>query len=162
MRGKSGEALEKENNAVNKILGFIYFAGIFLILYWVFVLLLNKLVYNNQAKMEWLMEWEGCEASPWTRAYYLAPVISFITAAAASGVIQASYRAKQYLWVRSIIFIGVFWFIDYIVLSNQSSLWDFYPTREYEFTAPVLAIVCAIFIVSKMGYSRIGSHKYYV
>lgn len=142
--------MEKENKAINKILEFIYFAGIFLILYWVFVLLLNNLVYNNQAKMEWLMEWKGCGALPWTCAYYLAPVISFITAAVASGVIQAFYRAKRFLWARSVIFIAVFWFIDYIVLSNQSSLWDFYPTREYEFTAPSLAILCTILIIRRM------------
>ncbi|MEI8348893.1 MAG: hypothetical protein WCI77_01965 [Candidatus Omnitrophota bacterium] len=109
--------------------------------------------------MEWLMEWEGCGASPWTRAYHLAPLISFIVAAAVSGVVQASYHTKRFLYVYALIFIAVFWFIDIVVLTRESSLWDFYPTREYELTAPAFAISITTFVVIKRMKSKVNARK---
>lgn len=143
--------LRNKRSALNKILDFVYFAIIFLILYWIFVLLL-KLVCNK-AKMAWEMECGILESSLWTRTYSLAPLISFIIASVVSGVIQASYRTKRFLWARALIFIVVFWFIDRCVLSSESSFWDFYPTSEHEFTAPVLAIGCTILIIRRMAGS---------
>ncbi len=45
----------KTKSTLNKILNFIYFAVIFLILYWIFVFLFKNLVHNV-ARAEWLMD----------------------------------------------------------------------------------------------------------
>lgn len=139
---------QDKRRAQNKISDFIYFTGIFLILYWVFVLLF-RLGWNKD-RIEWETGYGILESSLWTRAYYLAPLISFIIASAVSGVIQASYRAKRFLWLRVLIFIAVFSFIDWCALTRESSFWDSYPPgRAHEFIAPVFAIVCTILIVRK-------------
>lgn len=138
----------------NKILDFIYFAGIFLVLYWVFVMLLNKLVYGNQARLRWEEEYGILFSMLQTHAYYIAPLKSFIIASLISGVIQASYRVKRFLWARMLVFIAAFWLIDSIILSIQSSFWDFYPTREHDFTAPALAIGITTLIISWIGIIR--------
>ena len=144
----------KTESMLNRILYFIYFTGIFLVLYWIFVLFFNRLIYNV-VRVEWEMEW-GEEASlPWTQTYYLlAPFISFMIASAISGVIQASNRAKRSLLLRIPIFIAVFWFIETIALARESSLWDFYPTNEHGLIAPAIAILCTSLIVRKMAGLR--------
>jgi len=109
--------------------------------------------------MEWLMEWEGCEASPWTRAYYLAPLISFIIAAVVSGIIRASYCAKRFLYVHAAIFMAIFWFIDIFILSGQSSLWDFYPTREHELTAPAFAVSITVLVIIRKTKGKVSTMK---
>jgi hypothetical protein len=132
-----------------KFLDFIYFAGIFLILYWIFVLLFDKAVCNK-AKLEWDIDL-GISESLLTLTYYLAKPVSFIIASAVSGVIQASYRLERFLWTRTLIFITVFWLIDSVTLVRQSSFWDFYPTKEHALTALLLAIICTILIIRRIA-----------
>lgn len=134
---------------LDKILDFVYFAGIFLILYWIFVLMFDRLLCNKVKIEEWEMDWGILRSSLWTRNYYLAPLISFIIASAVSGVIQASYRAKRLLWTHALIFIAVFFFFDTLALLRQGSLWDSYPIREHVFTALVFAIICTLLIIHK-------------
>lgn len=141
-------------SVLNKIQDFIYFAGIFLILYWIFVVLLNKLVYGNQPRLQWEEECGILFSELQTRYYYLAPFKSFIIASLISGVIQASYSVKWFLWVRLLIFIAVFWIADSFILDGQCSFWDWYPTQEHTFTAPVIAIGITTLIISRKGRRR--------
>lgn len=135
-----------------KILDFIYFTGIFLILYWIFVLLFDRLFYNKAKVEEWEMGWGILRSSLWRGTdYYLAPFVSFIIASALSGVIQASHRAKRFLWAHIVVFIAVFWLMDTFALYRIASMWDNYPTMVHEFTAPIVAIICTILIIRKMA-----------
>jgi hypothetical protein len=138
------------NSILNRVMRLIYFTGIFLVLYWIFVLLFDRLICNKASVEEWEQNWGIIRSSLWTGIdYYSAPVISFIVASALSGIIHASYGAKRFLLVRTLIFIAVFWYIDGLALCRQASMWDNYPTNAHELTAQVLAIICTILIVRK-------------
>lgn len=137
-----------------KFFDFIYFAGIFLIQYWIFILLFDRLICNKASVEEWEQGWGILRSSLWTGIdYYSAPVISFIIASALSGVIQAFYGAKRFLWVRVLIFMGIFCLIDSLALCRQASMWDNYPTNAHGLTAPTFAIICTILIIRKIDGS---------
>lgn len=142
-------------NKLAEIRDFIYFVGTFLILYWIFVLLFDRVLFLNKAYIQELeMDYGILRSTMWTRNYYLASLISFIIASALSGIVQASYRRKRSLWANALIFIVVFFFIDTLALLSQCSFWDSYPIREHVFTAPVLAIIFTILIIRKIGRSK--------
>lgn len=88
----------KADTIVDKILCFLYFAGIFFAFYSIFVLLFDKVIFNK-AKLEWDIGL-GVSEPLWTFTYYFAKVISFVIASAISGIIQASYREKRFLFLR--------------------------------------------------------------
>lgn len=138
----------KADTILDKILHFLYFAGIFLILYWICILLFDKLI-PIEAKLRWEEEMGILWPSLRSRGYYLSPLISFMIASVFSGAVYAAYRDKLLLWFSIPIFIAVFWFIESLILCRESSFWDFYPTREHELIAPAFAVVCTVLIVRK-------------
>lgn len=139
-----------KKGALKKIFYFIYSAGVFLVLYWIFVLLFDRLLYNKTKVEEWEMGWGILRSSLWVGTdYYLAPLASFIIASVLSGIFQASHGARRFLWAHIVVFIAVFCFIDTFALCRIASMWDNYPTMVHELTASMLAIICTILIIRK-------------
>lgn len=158
IRKRAKDALRKINNeqeGISKQLEyFIYFFVIFSVLYGIFAFLLDRPALLK-AEAEWKMYFGSPVSVFGTQDYYLAKAISFVIASTITKVIQASYISKGLLYFRALIFAAIFWLIDSIILTRQSSFWDFYPTREHAFTAPILSVICTIFIIRRISVRKV-------